>query len=167
MKKLCSIMMIAVSLLLFTDAINAQTTQTKLNQVELVKQFIGTWEVEFAKDTVTTFVIKPFGMALECNVKQVTKGKILNEGRWLLGYDEKYDKILEAQISNDSPNISFSAYTFTSKNIFEKVALDDISKPKEISFMMKFEFKSPDIMIESAINNNKVIGTYTINRIKK
>jgi hypothetical protein len=44
MKPVCLTPMIAVFLLGGTTGIQAQTTQKTLNQVELMKQFIGTWQ---------------------------------------------------------------------------------------------------------------------------
>ncbi len=44
MKKICLTITIAVFLLICSSGIQAQTTQTKLNQVELAKQFLGTWQ---------------------------------------------------------------------------------------------------------------------------
>lgn len=51
MKTFCLTTMIAVFLFFCSNGMLAQTTQTKLNQVELMKQFLGTWKCEIAKDT--------------------------------------------------------------------------------------------------------------------
>ena len=37
---------------MFSRESQAQTAQTKLNQVELMKQFIGIWQSNVGKDTV-------------------------------------------------------------------------------------------------------------------
>jgi len=78
---------------------NAETSK-ELNQVELMKQWIGTWKWEVAKDTINYREYKPFGAGLECKYKYVTKGKIIREGRELLGYDKKVDKFVWFAINN-------------------------------------------------------------------
>jgi len=60
-----------------------------LNQVELFKQMIGTWKAEIARDTFYLAQYKPFGNGLEGNIKIVTGGKKIMEGKVLLGYDKK------------------------------------------------------------------------------
>jgi hypothetical protein len=60
MKKSCSITMITLCLLLFTNTIQAQTAQTKLNQVELIKQIIGTWQSNVGNDTVEVWENHPY-----------------------------------------------------------------------------------------------------------
>ena len=44
MKKICLTTAIAVFLLFCSNGIQAQTTQTTLNQIELMKQSVGTWQ---------------------------------------------------------------------------------------------------------------------------
>ena len=53
----------------------SQTTQTELNQVELMKQFIGTWK-STEKDTTYIWECKSFGKALEFAIKTETKEKV-------------------------------------------------------------------------------------------
>jgi hypothetical protein len=70
MKKICFTTTIVIFLLLCTNGIQAQTTQTKLNQVELMKHFIGTWTlikcVAIQQDGKITFPYgeKPIGQIL-------------------------------------------------------------------------------------------------------
>jgi hypothetical protein len=53
--------MIAVFLLFSLNGLQAQTSQTKLDQVKLMKQFIGTWKCEMGKDTTWTIECKSYG----------------------------------------------------------------------------------------------------------
>ncbi len=61
MKKFCLTISIAVFLLICTNELQAQTTQTKLNQVELMKQLEGSWTGEIGKDTIDNYNFKPVG----------------------------------------------------------------------------------------------------------
>jgi hypothetical protein len=100
------------SLLLCTNGIQAQTTQTKLNQVELMKQFIGTWKSE-TNDTTYIIEDKHYGDGHEVYMKNETKGKIIWEQKSLIGYDKKNDMLIEAMIEHNSPNITLFSIRFS------------------------------------------------------
>jgi hypothetical protein len=70
----------------------------RLNQVELGKQFLGTWKAEIAKDTFNIWEQKLFGPGMEATIKIVTKGKIITEGKAIMGYNEKNDNLIEADL---------------------------------------------------------------------
>ena len=165
MKITCFTTMIAVFLLFCTNRIQAQTTPTKLNQVELMKQLLGNWKSEAFQDTIWTGECKSFGNGLEWSSKTELKGKIVREGRSLMGYDKKSGKLIECDLSTSSPDIILYSMWFTSANKFEEILLKDVSHP-ENALIMKYEFKSPDLFIETDIMNNKTVGTYTMHRVK-
>ena len=167
MKKLCPIAMIAVILLLCINGIQAQTTQTKLNNLELFKQFVGTWKGEMGKDTAFVMEIKSFYNGFESYLKTESKGKIIIEEKTIMGYDKKIDKLLESGINNSSPNLIQWAMWFSSANKGEEVLLEDVSNPEKATLKWTFELKSPDLMVWSNIVNSKTTGTYTFHREKK
>ncbi len=76
----------------FTQFVQAQTTQTKLNQVELMKQFLGTWQANAGKDTVEVWEFKLYGEAYLINVYQVIKGQKAPQYINNMGFDSKEDK---------------------------------------------------------------------------
>ena len=159
--------MILVFLLLRTNGIQAQTTQTKLNQVELMKQFLGTWKGEMGKDTAFVMEFKSFYNGFESYIKTETKGKIIIEEKTIMGYDKKIDKLIESGIMNSNPEIMSWANWFLSPNKFEGVLLEDISNPENANLKWTFELTSPDLMVWTNIVNNKTTGTYTFHREKK
>lgn len=167
MKRFYSITMIAVFILLCTNAIYAQTTQAGLNQVELMKQLLGTWKNESAKDTVFTAEFKSYGNGgLEFNLKSVTQGKIWLEMKQLWGYDKKNDKFVAAGLMKDNPEITLEAAWFTTKNTWEQIPFEFVSKPEQATSKVTFEFKSPDQVVRNQIVNNKSVGTETYTRVK-
>jgi hypothetical protein len=167
MKFFLKITMITVLVVLSTNVIYAQAMQESLNQVELMKQFIGTWKNESIKDTVYTAEFKPYGNGgLEFNLKGVTGGKVWLELVQLWGYDKKSDKIVVAGLMKDSPNIMLQAAWFTDKNKLEQVPLEFASDPKQAAFVVIFDFKSPDLAIREEFVNNKSLGTETYKRVK-
>jgi putative transposase len=137
----------------------------ELNQVELSKYFVGTWQCEMAKDTFKVCTYKPLGNGMDANIKIVTKGKTLEEGKLLYGYDKKSDKFIQSIVMPGS-DILVSPFWFTSQNTGEGILLEDFSNSNNASLEMKLEIKSPDLWSTTSQENNKTIGTYTYARVK-
>lgn len=159
--------LIASSLLFLSYRIEAQTTQTTLNQVELMKQFLGTWQTELARDTTQINEYTAFGNVVAGNITSITKGKVIQSFKELWGYDQKTDKIVFAQVSDSSPNINLFAFWFTSKNNCVGVPFQDISNPDKAALKYKMEIKSSDIWVLKMLQNNKEVIVLTYTLIKK
>jgi len=173
MKTFYLTIMIVVFLLLCTTGTEAQTTQTQLNQVELMKQFLGTWKCELGKDTnyfkfsEIISETKSFGNGgIEGYQKILHKDKILSEEKFVSGYDKKSDKYINALIRKDKPEISLGLVWFTSSNTCERIPFEFISNPEQATPIFIYEFKSTDSMIGTVIENNKTVGTFKWFRIK-
>ena len=91
--------------------------------------------------------------------------KIIQEGKAYVGYDNKIDKLIEVELFKGT-DITLYAIWFTSKNTWERIPYEDISNSEKNALKWKFEVKSPDLMIQTVIENNKQIGTNTFTRIK-
>jgi hypothetical protein len=165
MKTICLTTMIVVFMLLCSNGIQAQTTQTKIDQAELMKQFLGSWKVDMGKDTVLFWDAKPFGTGLECYYKTVSKEKTLMEAKQLFGYEKKTDKYVAANLVKGM-DMEIWALWFTSKNKYVITYYSDISNPDKSSFKMDGEFKSPNEYVETIIVNGKPMMTYTYLRVK-
>ena len=63
MEKFCLTSIIVVFLFFCSNGIKAQTTQTKLDQVELMKQFVGTWQMTVSEDTIQIFEVQQYEKA--------------------------------------------------------------------------------------------------------
>lgn len=167
MKKIYTLSVIMILSAVCTERIYGQTGQSGLNQVKLMKQFIGTWENATNKDTVYTAEIKPFGNGgLEFALKSVAHGKVWLEEKQLWGYDKKSDKVVCAGIVKGSPNIMLQSAWFTDKNKFKQVPLEFASHPEQAGFIVLFDLKSPDLVIREEIVNNKSLGTEPYKRVK-
>lgn len=167
MKKFYSLTIIAAFLFFLMNGIQAQSGQSGLNQVELMKQFIGTWKNETNKDTVYTAEFKPYGNGeVEFNLISVTKGKLWMEMKQLWGYDKKRDKIVTAGFVKDSPNFILGTLWFTANDRCEQVPLEFASNPDKAGFKVLFEIKSPDIVTRNEIVNNKSVYIETYTRVK-
>jgi hypothetical protein len=145
--------------------VKASETPKELNQVELFKQIIGTWRAEIARDTFYIAQYKPFGNGFEGNIKIVTVGKKIMEGKVLLGYDKKNDKFVETDLVEGSDIMLYGIW-FTSKNTLTEVPWEDISNPENTPVICKYEIKSPDLFVWNNIENNKTTFSYNFHRQK-
>jgi len=168
MKNLFLTTMIVVFLALGTNGIHAQTTENQLNQVELHKQYLGTWKSEY-KDTTVVFVFTPYGKSgMQASYKVSTKNKIIFQCRQLWAYDKNSDKVLGMQFEKTNPSVTTYLCWFSSKNVNETVGLiirdsEHIEKTKE---QWTDVFKSRDLFIQSHIVNNKTVSVRTFMRVK-
>jgi len=159
MKKTYLITAIVVFLICCVNGTQAQTTDPNLNQIELMKQFLGIWKAELGKDTIFIMEGKTFGKGLDFYWKTYTKGNILSEGKSIMGYDKMNHRIIEPQIWDNSPNIILWSGLFTSPNIYEAILLKDLSSPERATVKWKYEFKSSDLLVCTYTVNKKEIIT--------
>lgn len=154
MKKFCSTTAIALFLLLISIGIKAQTAQTKLNQLELMKQFIGTWKSDFGDGSAMILEYTPYGNALVGNAKVVSKETALDNKKYFIGYDEINDKIIIAVLHYHAPIMEITANWFISKDKMKSVPYQNISNPENAPIAWEFEFKSPDMFVITSLQNN-------------
>lgn len=165
MKYFYSTITMAVILFICSCAIQGQTTQPKLNQIELMKQQIGIWKCVSNKDTTVFWEGKSYGTGLDCYSKNVVKGKIVKEGRELWGYDKSIDKFICATLDKGK-DIEIQAVWFVSKNTYEYIRYSDIPNPDKASWKIVGEFTSPNVVVETTTVNNKITLIETYTRIK-
>lgn len=129
MKRNCLITSITVFLLAYSIVVQAQPAQAKLDQVKLMKQFVGTWQCEIGKDTTRFWEVKSFGTGLECALHDVASGKLIREAKRLWGYDKRTDKYIGLEVTNWT-DMRIYAQWFTSNYKGEAVLYDYISDLK-------------------------------------
>jgi hypothetical protein len=165
MKTLCLNSIIAMFLFFHSNGILAQTTQTNLNQVELMKQWIGSWRTE---GTFLTTEIQSFGTdGLEGSQKIQVKDSIVSEVKMIFGYDKKSDKYIVASISNSRQGVILMALWFSSEHLCERIPFEYISNPEQATTRAILEFKSKDLMVGTYKEKNKPDRVYTSTRENK
>jgi len=162
MKKLIQILLITTLLVVVIYKAKAQTPRPKLDQLELDKQFLGTWKAINGNE-ITTIESKLFYNGIETYFKTEKEGKIVVENKLLLGYDKKLDKLIECGIGSDQECIKVYVAWFTSENVMEEMMLEDLPNPDKAKFKEIFELKSPDIFTLTSLQNSKIIETLTFN----
>lgn len=156
---------ICVFFLFSFDGIQAQTAQTKLNQVELMKQWLGTWQNDTNKDTVEIWEAKPYGKAIIGIVFRVIKGVKSDLYVINFGYDDRDDKL---KGFNLFPNTDYMTWIglFTTDKLFKADALDSF-KPEIVWFKNEIEFKTPTDMIVRGYDSKGVkTGEWTYKKVK-
>ncbi|MBK7103718.1 MAG: hypothetical protein IPH62_00325 [Ignavibacteriae bacterium] len=130
-------------ILIVVNLNKAQSMNEKLDQVELMKQFIGTWKCEFDDETIFISENEKFGNGLLCNSKVIKNGKILDRVIQLYGYDKKADKFTIAELKESLTNMELCQAWFTSENKGEII----ITNPENSPLKFRFEFKTPDMIV--------------------
>jgi hypothetical protein len=150
MKKLLSITMIAVSVFLFTNAIQAQTAKSNLDQVKLMPQRLGTWEATVNKDTVLVREQQEYGKGYTAVVSYNIKG---NKSPYYISnscFDSKEGKFKGFTLYADG---SFSTWIglWTTEKKFS-IDLVQNFNPKIVLGKVDYVYETPTSMIETRYN---------------
>ncbi len=154
-----------VSLMIYSNGIPEQPTQPTLNQVESMKQFIGSWTSADAKDTTKFYDFKPYGTGLEIDHKCVVKGNILLRAKILWGYNERVDKYIIFYLP-EAVDMQISAIWFVSDSKFVMIKYSDISNPKKAAHQMEGEFKSSDSLVFNWLSDGKTVNSENYIKVK-
>ncbi|OFY64266.1 MAG: hypothetical protein A2Y71_08375 [Bacteroidetes bacterium RBG_13_42_15] len=166
MKKIWFTTTITLFFLICSNGIQAQTTQTELNQVELMKQLLGSWKCDTGKGIPSIHEAKSFGTGLECFNIRIIKDSVIQEVKQLWGYNKENDKYFGAQMGKGM-GLELYVMWFISNTKYKIVPYDDLSNPEKARLKMEGEFKSPDIFVETIMWDNETISTGTFTRVKE
>jgi hypothetical protein len=147
------------------QSVKNSETSKELNQVELMKQFLGNWKCELGKDSTVFWNAKPYGTGQDTYWKIVSNDKIVSEGKALYGYDKSIDKYIYADMGKGK-DIVLTVYWMITNSKFEYLPYSAISNPEKAPWRGEGEFKSPDIFIMNGFAGNKPVGTWTYTRVK-
>ncbi len=155
-----------LGLLLFVPiGLQAQTTQTSLNQIELTRQFLGTWEENSSNDTIGAWEGKLYGEAVEAHVYLKANGSKIDSYITLFGFDRRDGKL---KGYNYFPNSQFATWigAFTTEKIFKIDGLDSF-KPEVIWWKAEFEFKSPtEVILRNFNHSGEKTAEYTFIKVQ-
>ena len=124
-----------------------------LNQAELLKKFVGNWEIPISKDTTQFAVIKSLlgGNGLSVYSKWTSKGKMLFEGAGFWAYSAKSNNI-DVSFMHSSGYVFHDVGEFTSPNSFEFIDVNSTTVTRT-----KLEIISPnEIKGITLVGNNAV-----------
>jgi hypothetical protein len=147
--------MIAVFLLICINGIQAQTMQTNLNQTELIKQFLGTWNCDIDKDTVEVWECKPYGVIHTTTVSQIVKGIKSDSYLNTAGFDKRDGKFKGILLYPNGDYFTWIGLFTTDKKL--SVVIVDNLNPEKILAKYEFEFKTP---------TNRIMTRFTADGVK-
>jgi hypothetical protein len=155
--------MIVVFLLLCTKGIQAQTTQTKLNQSELIQQFLGTWQA--GKDSISVWEVQQYKNAFVTYFNRVINGKksFIYTEDW--GFSSKDDNF-KGYILYPSGDYQTWIGSFTSENIFNGAFVKDFNQD---SVIQKFYLKIENTTCFTSVFLNKdgvITGKFKFCKVK-
>lgn len=165
MKRYCFTILFSFVLLLCSLTAHSQTANSGLNQVELMKQWIGLWRTEGTK---ITSELKAFGTnGLEGYQRIESKDSVVSEYRFIYGYDKPSDKYVSASISRNNQGILLMAFWFISKTKCERVPIDFVNNPEMATSKAIYEFVTPNLIKATFTEKNKPDRVFNIIRDKK
>lgn len=139
--------------------------QKELNQIELHKQFIGSWKIEVGKDTICLWDVKPYGSGFDCYFKYVTNGKPIMEGKQMWEYDKATDRYTLAEVIKDTELKMYASYFVTNSKCI-MTELSDVMHPESARKKWEVEIKSPQSMVQNYLVANKLKKSFSYQRVK-
>jgi hypothetical protein len=136
--------------------------KTNLDQVELMKQFIGNWKCEYGEDTFLIIENTPFGTGMVSDSQIVSKGENLDSIKQLYGYDKKTDRYIMAELIRSSSVLEICYSWFTSKSSGELL----VTNTENAMYKWRFEFKTPDLIVQTATLDGKVVKEVSLIRTR-
>lgn len=162
MKTIAKTLHTIIFILCISHSIPAQTKAIELNQVELMKQFIGSWKGDLGNSSVFICDNKAFSNGILSNSQVIINGEIIESVVQLYGYDVTSDKFIIAELKESTTHIELCSIWFTSKNTGEII----ITNPDDAPYRFRFEFKNQDTIIQTAIQDDKVMNKIVLNRVE-
>jgi hypothetical protein len=162
MKTTCKYFLLSILLFACFNKSGAQANQPKLNQVVLMRQFLGTWICEMGKDTFLYSENKPFGRGMTANGRITTQGRTLDSIVQIYGYNQSTDKFVLAELIRSSSTFETCTTWFTSLTAGELI-VDNVDSSK---FKWRFEFKTADSIVQTALLDGQVIKEIFLVRVK-
>ncbi|MDA3821816.1 MAG: hypothetical protein PF450_04275 [Bacteroidales bacterium] len=143
------------------SGMQAQASQSELNQEELIKQFIGNWDGELGIDTLFVGKNEAFGAGMLGSFDVIAQGEIIGSVKQLIGYDQVLDKYILSELIEASPVIEVCHLWFTSEKTGEIIVVN----PKDTPLRWTFEFKTPEILVQTAFMGGEVYKVATLHKV--
>lgn len=132
---------IAVFLSLCSNEISAQTIQSELNQMELMKQLLGTWQRTTDEGTVEILETKLFGEAVIITLTNEIKGEKSPVFMELSGFDDRDGKIKGFLVFPNGKYVTWIGQFITEKTIRGNVV--DNFNPEVILWIHEYVIINP------------------------
>jgi hypothetical protein len=130
-----------VLLLLCSNGIIAQTAKPQATQLELMKQFLGTFQANVGKDTVEIWESQLYGNSVILSVSQVIKGKKTPSYVNNTGFNAEEGNLVGFILNHDGTYTTWVG-KFTDNKNFSGALMNNF-KPEQSWSKFAFVFLSP------------------------
>lgn len=155
MKKLSLTKAITLLLLFCVNGVKGQTTETNLDQVELKKQFLGTWQAVFDKDTIVA-EIQQFGNAFVHYDSRIKNGKKSVQSVWCYSFSPEEDKFKVFVLDSSGKYSTYIAAFTAGKKLYQNLV--ENFESEKVLWRWNIEFNTP---IESTVTSVNLDGVET------
>jgi hypothetical protein len=144
MKKLGFTAVLVVFLLFLFNGIQGQTTQLQLDQVQLMKQYLGTWQLVVNKDTTELLEFTQNGNIFTNNVYYMIKGKKSHFNVQVYCYSPVEKKFYGfVAMQNGMYSTSIGSFVTDKKEVFDMV---QNFNPDQLVWKYEINFESSNSM---------------------
>ena len=168
MKKISALCISGFIALGFSMSLNAQSSGKDLDQGELLKQFIGTWNAEIAKDTSITWEAIPVGKGYESIITWKANGEPYRTAKGICGFAMGGKKVNMFNLfPNGSIERAFGEFVSENKIVMEGYNYDH----SKILAKYEINFPTPDtwnakVKMKGSTGTWDVVINYSYVRIK-
>ena len=142
MKKIIlSLIVLPMFVLCFSINLNAQSSETDLDQVELMKQLIGSWTAETGVDTTVLWEIIPSGWGYTHNLDFKAKGETYQTNKGIIGTPENFETVTMVTLWQDGWISIYKGKFVSDKEITFEMFDQDLS---HLMATMDMKFLTPD-----------------------
>ena len=125
--------------------LSAQSSEDELDQVELLKQFIGTWETEIGVDSIIRFVCTPFGAGLYLHMEWKANGTAYYAAHSVLGFDSNRETIIMSHVWQGGNTAQEIGQFVTEKKLMmERFGPD---QPNHAVALSELDFSQPNVIV--------------------
>ena len=141
MKKSINLLLCISLLSCFSINLHSQTSTEELDQVKLVKQIIGTWEVSIGEDSIVQMTCTPIGDGILCQFEWKSDGKVYDEDVTVVGFSADRKTIVYTLVRGDGTTThDIGRFVTEKKWVSERFPSDS---PTHAHFLTVHEFPSP------------------------
>ncbi len=164
MKKRCLTTVIFVFLMLVSKGILGQTAQAQLDQLKLMEQFVGTWQMATGADTVIVEIQKQ-GKAFIENDYTIKNGQKNWGSIWTYGFSPAEGKFKIFAVQSTGDYLTLIASFTTEKKWIQEIVQN--FNPEKIIMKGEFVFETPTTATASSINSEGAkVEEYKLTKVK-
>ena len=175
MKKISRFFIPGLIAICFSLGVNAQSSQQNLNQVELMKQFIGTWKTETGVDSIALWEVIPSDKGYLTNIYWQSKGVTYSTTKGIIGFTWKNnlpDQIVNLVVLWSGGGISYDMGRFDSDKKISFERFNAVHSHILAQWEMNFQTKDKITEIYKYRGykdtwDNAKVTEYTFTRVKK